>query len=484
MKKLLIVEDEKMIRQGLRAIITRSELEIEEILECKNGEEALNILKEQHIDVMITDIKMPKMNGITLVKSMHELDYQPRTIVVSGFEEFNYAVEVLRYGVRDYILKPIEREKIIAILKKFEAEIIEEETQKDLIHQIGNQQFKYLILNKEIQEKEIKSIEDRFSKLFFHKDYVICCCNFKADIHNMIPSSIFLDDIEGHKVLILTKEDLAILEDKKARTYCVGVSSIHSGIMELRTAYKEAVQSRIEAFVKGISLFYHNAELKEIEKVQSEFAEQFVQLLGTTKNEFRFSKLEAIMLKAKMGKIDAAEMIYLINDILDKLMQTYKNVIELDRTGYGQLKNLFQFNNLQEYFTVFKEWILQMRQQILLEFEDYRNKEKINMAIGYINENYDKNLNMAVVSNYVSMNYSLFSLNFKQYTGMNFVNYLKMIRINEAKKLLKETEEKIIDISRKVGYDNEKHFMKTFKSVCGVSPTEYRKNALMGNGLP
>ena len=87
---------------------------------------------------------------------------------------------------------------------------------------------------------------------------------------------------------------------------------------------------------------------------------------------------------------------------------------------------------------------------------------------------------MAVVSNHVSMNYSLFSLSFKQYTGMNFVNYLKMIRIGEAKRLLEETDEKIIDISQKVGYENEKHFMKTFKSVCGVSPSEYRKNMQMG----
>lgn len=121
-----------------------------------------------------------------------------------------------------------------------------------------------------------------------------------------------------------------------------------------------------------------------------------------------------------------------------------------------------------------------MQQVIIDEFNDYRNKEKINTAVRYIHENYSKNLNMAVVSNYISMNYSLFSLNFKEYTGMNFVNYLKKIRIDEAKKLLQDTEEKVLDISQAVGYDNEKSFMKVFKSVCGVSPTEYRKNIHMG----
>ena len=96
--------------------------------------------------------------------------------------------------------------------------------------------------------------------------------------------------------------------------------------------------------------------------------------------------------------------------------------------------------------------------------------------LSYIHENYASDLNMAVVSNYISMNYSLFSYSFKQYTGSNFVNYLKDIRMREAKRLLAETDMRIIEISQAVGYENEKHFMKIFKASCGVSPSEYRKN--------
>lgn len=73
------------------------------------------------------------------------------------------------------------------------------------------------------------------------------------------------------------------------------------------------------------------------------------------------------------------------------------------------------------------------------------------------------------------MNYSLFSYLFKQYTGCNFVNYLKDLRINEAKRLLIDTDLRVNEVSQKVGYDNEKHFMKIFKNTCGVSPSEYRK---------
>ena len=101
------------------------------------------------------------------------------------------------------------------------------------------------------------------------------------------------------------------------------------------------------------------------------------------------------------------------------------------------------------------------------------------MAVDYIEENYAKDLNMAVVSNYISMNYSLFSYSFKQYTGSNFVNYLKEIRMREAKKLLTETDMKIIEISQAVGYDNEKHFMKIFKRKTGVTALKYRKEKSM-----
>lgn len=125
------------------------------------------------------------------------------------------------------------------------------------------------------------------------------------------------------------------------------------------------------------------------------------------------------------------------------------------------------------------EWLLALHERINSRFDTNRNQQKIKQAIAYLQENYDRDLNMAVVSNHISMNYSLFSSLFKEYTGSNFVSYLKGIRMEAAKRLLEETDLRIVRISAMVGYDNEKHFMKTFKASCGVSPSEYRKNAQM-----
>lgn len=120
---VLIVEDEKMIRQGIKSMIQRSGVPVQNIMECNNGQIALDILNSQKIDVMFTDIRMPKMDGIELVEAMQKLEHKPLTVAISGYDDFTYAVQLLRMGVKEYILKPVEREQIVQILKKLEEEI-------------------------------------------------------------------------------------------------------------------------------------------------------------------------------------------------------------------------------------------------------------------------------------------------------------------------------------------------------------------------
>ena len=101
MKTVLIVEDEKIIRQGIRTMVQRSGVPVEIIMECSNGEMALDILREQEVDVMFTDIRMPKMDGIQLVKEVQKLARKPEIVAISGYDDFSYAVEMLRNAVRE-----------------------------------------------------------------------------------------------------------------------------------------------------------------------------------------------------------------------------------------------------------------------------------------------------------------------------------------------------------------------------------------------
>ena len=101
MKTLMIVEDEKLIRQGIKSMVLRSGVDVEEIIECNNGLAALEILEKQNVDVMFTDIRMPKMDGISLVKEIQKMTKKPLIAAISGFDEFDYAVEMMRNGVSE-----------------------------------------------------------------------------------------------------------------------------------------------------------------------------------------------------------------------------------------------------------------------------------------------------------------------------------------------------------------------------------------------
>lgn len=165
-----------------------------------------------------------------------------------------------------------------------------------------------------------------------------------------------------------------------------------------------------------------------------------------------------------------------MHQFTEEICSVYQNALQEQKDDLRQFAQPYRFACVDVLLTELTGWMFAFHEKIDTQYEDYRNRQKIEQAVSYIRENYGSDLNMAVVSNYVSMNYSLFSYEFKQYTGKNFVIFLKELRMEEAKRLLIETQLRVNEISQLVGYENEKHFMKTFKAECGVSATEYRKN--------
>ena len=180
--------------------------------------------------------------------------------------------------------------------------------------------------------------------------------------------------------------------------------------------------------------------------------------------------------EVKHGRIAEKEFEVCMQEFLEEIEKVYRKVIESESGLLNECKNIMKENCIDDYEEKVMELVLSIHEKVNHQFDQNKNQAKMRQAVEYIKENYAKDLNMAVVSNDLSMNYSLFSYSFKEYTGCNFVSYLKEIRMKEAKRLLADTDLKIIEISQKVGYDNEKHFMKMFKATCGVSPTEYRNN--------
>lgn len=245
MKSLLIVEDEKMIRHGIATMAQRCSVEIEEIIECRNGEEALEILREESIDVMFTDIRMPKMDGIQLVKEIEMIKNRPDIVVISGYDDFNYAVEMLKHGVSDYILKPVKRDKIEEILVKLDAhrkESIEKEKDRNSLFM----DLMRHILNSKEDNNEFARMEKYFKDFLGEDKYRILVLPGEEEIYGEFENLFYLD-MDGQKVVIIRDNDWKIFFEENALNFA-GISKAYSALSDCKTAYEEAYKARIYAF--------------------------------------------------------------------------------------------------------------------------------------------------------------------------------------------------------------------------------------------
>ena len=297
MKSLLVVEDEKMIRQGIVTMIRRSPVKVEEILECRNGEEALEILCSRQVEVMFTDIRMPKMDGIALIGHLESLPNPPKTIVISGYDDFGYAVEAMRGGVLDYLLKPIEREKLYELLEKLDRELKADEQKQKREQALGRKELRYLLLNPKTGEEELEEMEARF----ISEEYRVCvCCDMQEIDH---ARSVQLCGIDGQTVFLVKEEGLKELTDTLLEAHCLGISRTYRGIRGLWDAYEEALVSRKRAFFTGKHAVFYDAPLpekhKEQEEIQDSFTEQFVHVFGTEKIQNGMNRLENYYFMAK-----------------------------------------------------------------------------------------------------------------------------------------------------------------------------------------
>ena len=484
MKTLLIVEDEKKTRQEIKSMIQRSGVSVDMILECSNASDAINLLSTRHVDVMFTEIKLKKMDGLELVRRVNKMEDKPLIVVISGCDDFTYAVEMLRNGVKDYLLKPVERERITSVLHLLNNELEKINDEKYKEKMLGLRQLKELIDSRDLKDADRRLIISKYEPYFFDVEYRIC-------IYNEEPLTDYYGGIllpgrdDGCAIILKAKYVNAFIMDEMYEK-CAGVGGLHTGLAQLTKAYEEAADMRKLSFIMGKTCIYEedkpisvNPKLMEKGKELLSDSERTarLQVIGTDKTDDVISRWKTFFRALENGQLELVEFADEMQRCIAQIPDIYReHVTDTDVTMVETFKSLHNFESLADYQMSFMDWLLDLNKRLGDRPDDSNIRQKIMLAKEYIKDNYDKDLNMAVVSNYVSMNYSLFSYSFKQYAGSNFVNYLKQMRIEKAKELLADSDLKIIEISQRVGYDNEKHFMKIFKSMCGVSPGEYRKN--------
>ncbi|HON14779.1 MAG TPA: response regulator [Treponema sp.] len=467
--KLLIADDEKTIRAGLIKIITEHYPGTLEIIEAKNGEEAWTHICEQKPEILITDIRMPKMDGMELMRHVAALEEKPAMVVLSGYEEFSYARESIRLGVVNYILKPVDKQELFQILDSLIADIQEKERTN-----------KQNLIASAIKGSMLQ--KDTLQELIRNGAYRIAQCIKPSDkqIANLITKNhafIIEEKTNSLSLLVPEAERTALFSELQAQFHIIGVSDIIRNPADLQSCRTHA---EIASFVRFFSaekrlVLYEDLFEPQDQAAENRSLESLAVLVGTGDKTGIQRMLSSLFSFESESFYQNVMGLYQISSQIPSLLMTFHQYIETD--PYLSMKS-FLLRDMDRYTAIaelqkdISDLVLYL--DILLQ-QRYSEYPFIEQALAFVAKHFTEPISMATVANHCSVNYTYFSEKFKQVVGVNFNDHVKQLRLEEAKRLLQQGCYKVYEVASRSGFGDVKYFMKAFKEATGLSPGEYQK---------
>ncbi|MBQ9280594.1 MAG: response regulator [Treponema sp.] len=473
MAKILIVDDEKLIRAGIQKILSGAYKDDVEFLEAKNGSDALELCKTELPDVMITDIRMPVMDGVELMKNVSNLVQKPAIIVLSGFDDFSYAKAAIETGASSYILKPVDSQELLKSVDKALSGILRD------IHHKNEEKFRSLINEGHLSEDIAEDIA-AFAKNGMY------CVSLSSNLCKSAPFD-FLDGIthyvieqkRGFMSFIVSKDLLEKVISHPSLTDCcaMGISLPSTTVSDLRHLRRQSFCALLQKFFadeqRGVFRYPAGKDSPDLTDFDVSYEKIIANLDLLNEEEVRKSVQK--FLDFDMIESDNPEefLYYAYNKITTGLFARYPKFTSGENYLYSKslmIENILSVASL-------KEWKVYVLDYILYLLEILKNRQGkypyITTAVQYIREHYSQDITMAIVANHVSMNYTWFSEKFKEQMGVNFNDYLKRFRMEQAKHLLEKGTFKVYEVAEKCGFKDVKHFMKSFRDLNGMSAGEY-----------
>jgi len=519
MYKVLLVDDEMIIRQGLRVLIDWRSLGLEIIGEAENGESALKLIQECKPHILITDVKMPKMSGLELIKKITEMGLNIKTIIISGYNDFAYVKEALKYGVYDYILKPIRESDIVSILKDVVRDIDHtiirsinsnesEKLMKDnLFNRLINNSItiiefleKARFLNISVSDKpyrvttvEIDGSSDLDGEELEYRRFSIN--NICEELLEKYSNIITFHDRSNRQVIITNDNEIdknciklvaAEIRDcvKKFLDFSVtiGIGSSVGSIMEISKSYSESVKALKEKFLcgKGSIIFYENIQNKHpdesgISIPDSEKIRHSVMLLNKESSIGEIKKYFETIKEKGFGKTSIIQGCVDLFFILFSVVKEYGNksidAFPNEEEVLGTISSSETIEEIEETIIGFTVRII----DYLSSIREDKHERISDKVVKYIRENYSKNVTLKSVAKHFYLNPAYLGRIFKEETGELFSDFVNRVRVEEAGKLLVTSDCKIYEVAHKCGYKDIDYFRSTFKKVTGITPAEFIK---------
>lgn len=524
---VLIVDDELMIRNGLKNLVESNNLDLEVIGTANNGQEGYEMIKTHSPDIVITDIKMPYMDGLELIKKLRTEKNDTKFVIISGFEDFSYAQRAIRYNVHSYLLKPIKTTKLNQILLELKKEIFsEKEKLKENIQikkelQKGKVALKEEFLHKAINgnltlegktiDLNIDLTDSSLSAALFEfdlqesndlvelnpNDHNLFYFIFKNLLGDLLPGSYF-ETVHPKKNQILflynngtfnnqispkifIKKLSKIIKQYYNLNTIVAIDSKKSDTIALQNLYNNLQQLLTYKMydTENQLLLYEQSQF-EAKGTPSLNPDNYVKQMITALiqqnksliDEELTSFFESLLYVPTPPPSYVRGMCnYYIIGISKQLSVTYKCNEFISQVPNIIINNIEKFSDLKNYI----HNLLLDYSNILGSRQDNHYHVIIEDAQQYIEEHITDKIMIKDVASMVNLSESYFASMFKRITGSNFRSYVLNMKIEYAIKKLQTSDATISEIAAELGYDDYRSFHRMFKNATGFSPSNYMK---------
>jgi len=528
MLKIIIADDEKATRESIKKYIPWSELGVDVVETARDGITALDMAKQIAPDILLTDIRMPKMDGIELAKNIRVLYPECKIVFLSGYSDKEYLKSAITLKAVNYLEKPIKIEDMIPVLKGVIDECLSDKRRNEELDRLSRQlDVNDFLIRQEIALKLIKdnldpneliekyghSIEAFFNSKHYSTLSVLLnwksfidnnqITSVKTDILNSLNEMLKNNDYQyfagfsGDSVLIIITNEMvcnsittdhpilhmldkvSFEKQRKIFTFTAGLGPVVANIRHLADAFRKATAAAKLQFYNGTGKVYHHCnEVNNSFEIDPKLYSAFKDALkkhNMSDAVLLIKRLESDILLSKSNDFD-----YIRNVFFNLVLIVFETAHEEFFADWNDEKDknyVWKEINHIETLSDLSKYVVSNMENIFNRTEErYSSNRKINEIMRYVHENYsDSELSIQSVADHVYLSQSYISAFFKKETGKTLNEYITEVRMEKAKKLLLDVRIKQYEVAMKVGIPDANYFSTLFKKYTGSTPTEYRE---------
>ncbi|MBP2000025.1 two-component system response regulator YesN [Paenibacillus shirakamiensis] len=532
MIQIMLVDDEERARKGICTLIDWEKYGVTIVAEARDGIEALELLQVMNVDILITDIRMPEMDGLALIEHVSTHFSHIKCVVMSGFDDFSFAKKAITFGVTDYLLKPSRTQEILDTVLKLVHMIELERHQEDTLEKLRKGFRESFPLLKEDTLRRLVTTPNpplhrllsllRLNQIDFPLAYFGTIVLQIDDFHSL-QQQFGPEDIELYKyslkniaeetispsyicagleheddILIImnsgewvSSDDYILLAQQIQTniqkylhfTVSIGLGSLGASAKHLYTSYREATRALNNRYYLGRAKIvdYTKTIDDDLDQTSYPLVEEkaILQVLLQGKREDLLARL--IQFRHALHP-ESSSKEHIVRSMIALVFTLYRDCVERNlNTGeiFGQ--DLIKLSHIMSQSSL--DVIQNLLYDLLLSISDKRSTQKnanklFQSVLKCIHSNYNKDISRETVAREVFISPGYLSLLFKQELNMNFLEYLHQFRIEKASEYLSDRSLKITEIAHQVGYNDDKYFFQVFKKYRGMTPNQYRNQCI------